>query len=182
MQVAHLEILAKLYILRYQYADAAAVYETLAVRKQGLGDEAVDLSERVEMYRSAVLQVRAPKPACTPPECVAVHLSGEGQEKHEHHSCPQLYCPAERWLVNFPRERTLFSSTLHVKCVYAQAKSQGNSDMIDRLDVRCRLMELQQRLVSDLEASSPQVLPLLMQGVKRAQGKGCQFWRRPIRI
>lgn len=59
MQVAHLEILAKLYILRYQYADAAAVYETLAVRKQGLGDEAVDLSERVEMYRSAVLQVRA---------------------------------------------------------------------------------------------------------------------------
>ena len=57
--MAHLEILAKLYILRYQYADAAAVYETLAVRKQGLGDEAVDLSDRVEMYRSAVLQVRA---------------------------------------------------------------------------------------------------------------------------
>lgn len=40
-----------------------------------------------------------------------------------------------------------------------QAKSQGNSDMIDRLDVRCRLVELQQRLVSNLEASSPQVLP-----------------------
>ena len=59
LQVAHLDILAKLYILRYQYADAAAVYETLAVRKQGLGDEAVDLPERVELYRSAVLQVRA---------------------------------------------------------------------------------------------------------------------------
>lgn len=58
LQVAHLEILARLYILRYQYADAAAVYETLAVRKQGLGDEAVDLSERVELYRSAVLQVK----------------------------------------------------------------------------------------------------------------------------
>ena len=58
LQVAHLDILAKLYILRYQYADAAAVYETLAVRKQGLGDEAVDLPERVELYRSAVLQVR----------------------------------------------------------------------------------------------------------------------------
>ena len=58
VQVAHLDILARLYILRYQYADAAAVYETLAVRKQGLGDETVDLSERVELYRSAVLQVR----------------------------------------------------------------------------------------------------------------------------
>jgi len=58
LQVSHLEILARLYILRYQYADAAAVYETLAVRKQGLGDEAVDLSERVELYRSAVLQVK----------------------------------------------------------------------------------------------------------------------------
>ena len=58
--MAHLDILAKLYILRYQYADAAAVYETLAVRKQGTGDEAVDLPERVELYRSAVLQVRAP--------------------------------------------------------------------------------------------------------------------------
>ena len=41
--------------------------------------------------------------------------------------------------------------------VCVQAKSQGNSDMIDRLDVRCRLVELQQRLVSNLEASSPQV-------------------------
>ena len=59
LQVAHLDILAKLYILRYQYADAAAVYETLAMRQQGLGDEAVDLPERVELYRSAVLQVRA---------------------------------------------------------------------------------------------------------------------------
>ena len=59
LQVAHLDILAKLYILRYQYADAAVVYETLAMRKQGLGDEAVDLPERVELYRSAVLQVRA---------------------------------------------------------------------------------------------------------------------------
>ena len=42
-------------------------------------------------------------------------------------------------------------------CGALQAKSQGNSDMIDRLDVRCRLMELQQRLVSNLEASSSQV-------------------------
>ena len=58
LQVSHLEILARLYILQYQYADAAAVYETLAVRKQGLGDKAVDLSERVELYRSAVLQVK----------------------------------------------------------------------------------------------------------------------------
>ena len=54
--MTHLEVLAKLYILRYQYADAAAVYQTLAVRKPGPGSEAVDLSERVEYYRSAVLQ------------------------------------------------------------------------------------------------------------------------------
>ena len=58
-QVAHLEILARLYILRYQYAEAAAVYETLAARRQGLGDESVDLPERVELYRSAVLQVHS---------------------------------------------------------------------------------------------------------------------------
>ena len=32
------------------------VYQTLAVRKPGPGSEAVDLSERVEYYRSAVLQ------------------------------------------------------------------------------------------------------------------------------
>ena len=62
--MTHLEVLAKLYILRYQYADAAAVYQTLAVRKQGLGSEAVDLSERVDYYRSAVLQ------ALLPPECL----------------------------------------------------------------------------------------------------------------
>ena len=54
--MTHLEVLAKLYILRYQYADAAAVYQTLAVRKPGPGSEAVDLLERVEYYRSAVLQ------------------------------------------------------------------------------------------------------------------------------
>lgn len=38
-----------------------------------------------------------------------------------------------------------------------QAKSQGNSDLIDRLEVRRRLMELQQRLVAELEASSSSV-------------------------
>lgn len=35
-----------------------------------------------------------------------------------------------------------------------QAKSQGNSEVIDRLEVRRRLMELQQRLVAELEATS----------------------------
>lgn len=38
-----------------------------------------------------------------------------------------------------------------------QAKSQGNSEVIDRLEVRRRLMELQQRLVAELEASSSNV-------------------------
>lgn len=38
-----------------------------------------------------------------------------------------------------------------------QAKSQGNSELIDRLEVRRRLMELQQRLVAELEASLPSV-------------------------
>lgn len=35
-----------------------------------------------------------------------------------------------------------------------QAKSQGNTDMIDRLDVRRRLIELQQRLVTELQAAA----------------------------
>lgn len=58
LQVTHLDVLARLLILRYQYGEAAAVYEALAMRKQGLGDRAVDLPDRVELYRSAVLQVR----------------------------------------------------------------------------------------------------------------------------
>jgi hypothetical protein len=55
--VASLDILAKLYISRYQYADAAAVYEALATRRQGLGDQQVTLAQRIDLYQSAVLQV-----------------------------------------------------------------------------------------------------------------------------
>jgi nuclear pore complex protein Nup155 len=58
MQVASLETLAKLYIARYQYADAAAVYEVLAVRRQGLGDQQVSLAQRLDLYQNAVLQVQ----------------------------------------------------------------------------------------------------------------------------
>ena len=56
-QVASLDTLAKLYIERYQYGEAAAVYEALATRKQGLGDQSVDLASRLDLYQSAVLQV-----------------------------------------------------------------------------------------------------------------------------
>ena len=57
-QVASLDTLARLYIARFQYADAAAVYAALAVRRAGLGDQAVDLAERLDLYQSAVLQAR----------------------------------------------------------------------------------------------------------------------------
>lgn len=53
-------MLAKLYMARFQYADAAAVYTALAARKQGLGDNAVALAERLDLYQSAVLQVEHP--------------------------------------------------------------------------------------------------------------------------
>lgn len=57
-QVASLDTLARLYIARFQYADAAAVYAALATRRAGLGDQAVDLAERLDLYQSAVLQAR----------------------------------------------------------------------------------------------------------------------------
>ncbi len=64
-QVASLDTLARLYIARFQYADAAAVYAALAARRAGLGDQAVDLAERLDLYQNAVLQ------ACFP----ATHVS-----------------------------------------------------------------------------------------------------------
>ncbi|CAL8471349.1 g10891 [Coccomyxa elongata] len=106
-QVASLNVLARLYIARFQYADAAAVYAALAQRKAGLGDQAVDLAERLDLYQSAVLQ----------------------------------------------------------------AKSQGNSEVIDRLEVRRRLMELQQRLVAELEASSSSVPEERREALKEAVGE-----------
>ena len=57
MQVTSLDFLAKLYIGRYQYGDAAAVYEALAARRQGPGDQQVTLPQRIDLYQSAVLQV-----------------------------------------------------------------------------------------------------------------------------
>lgn len=56
--MASLDTLARLYIARFQYADAAAVYAALATRRAGLGDQAVDLAERLDLYQSAVLQAR----------------------------------------------------------------------------------------------------------------------------
>jgi hypothetical protein len=59
-QVANAEILAKLYIERYDYRAAAAVYAALASRRSGVGDTALDLSERAAGFQCAVLQVQLP--------------------------------------------------------------------------------------------------------------------------
>ncbi len=55
----HLAALARLYIQRSAYQQAAAVYEVLAKRRGGsLPEEVVSLDERLEYFQSAVLQVR----------------------------------------------------------------------------------------------------------------------------
>ncbi len=57
-QVQHLAALARLYIQRSAYQQAAAVYEVLAKRRGGsLPEEVVSLDERLEYFQSAVLQV-----------------------------------------------------------------------------------------------------------------------------
>ncbi len=56
-QVANAEILAKLYIDRYDYRSAAGVYAALASRRSGVGETVVDLSERAAAFQCAVLQV-----------------------------------------------------------------------------------------------------------------------------
>ena len=54
----HLAALARLYIQRSAYQQAAAVYEVLAKRRGGsLPEEVVSLDERLEYFQSAVLQV-----------------------------------------------------------------------------------------------------------------------------
>lgn len=59
-QVAHVEVLARLYISRGEYAQAAQVYEILADRQAGPGEGAPEpsLEARVSYYQAAVLQVR----------------------------------------------------------------------------------------------------------------------------
>ena len=57
VQVAHLELLAKLYIKRFNYEHAAGVYEALAERRSGVSDQAISLADRQEAYQNAVLQV-----------------------------------------------------------------------------------------------------------------------------
>ena len=56
-QVAHVEVLARFYISRHEYAKAAQVYELLADRANGPGEQAVSLQQREEQYQAAVLQV-----------------------------------------------------------------------------------------------------------------------------
>ena len=89
MQVASLNVLARLYIARFQYGDAAAVYAALAQRKAGLGDQAVDLAERLDLYQSAVLQ------ACSPASLFG-HLHHESSQSLPCYVVNELwvcYCP-----------------------------------------------------------------------------------------
>lgn len=58
-QVAHVDVLARYYISRQAYANAARVYELLAERRSGPGDASVALDARAQAYQAAVLQVRA---------------------------------------------------------------------------------------------------------------------------
>lgn len=55
--MAHVEVLARYYISRQAYANAARVYELLAERRGGPGDAAALLEERAQAYQAAVLQV-----------------------------------------------------------------------------------------------------------------------------
>ena len=57
-QLSHLEVLAKLYIARRRHEAAAAVYEAVATRASGLGEQQVALATRTDAYQNAVLQVR----------------------------------------------------------------------------------------------------------------------------
>ena len=59
-QVEAARILARLYIEREQTAAAAAVFEALAGRQSGLGELAVALADRADLYQSAILQARSP--------------------------------------------------------------------------------------------------------------------------
>ncbi|KAL4425159.1 hypothetical protein ABPG77_008264 [Micractinium sp. CCAP 211/92] len=89
-QVAHVEVLARFYISRHEYAKAAQVYELLADRASGPGEQAVSLERREEYYQAAVLQ----------------------------------------------------------------AKSYGDAELLDRLESKARIMQLQQRLVGVLAAAA----------------------------
>ncbi|PRW05942.1 nuclear pore complex Nup155 isoform B [Chlorella sorokiniana] len=58
-QVAHVEVLARFYISRHEYSKAAQVYELLADRASGPGEQAVSLVQREEAYQAAVLQAKS---------------------------------------------------------------------------------------------------------------------------
>ncbi|KAI3427442.1 hypothetical protein D9Q98_010357 [Chlorella vulgaris] len=58
-QVAHVEVLARFYISRREYAKAAQVYELLADRAGGAGEQAVSLEQREQHYQAALLQAKS---------------------------------------------------------------------------------------------------------------------------
>lgn len=57
-QVQHLQLLAKLYIRRGRHDLASQIWEILAMRRSGVADQAVLLSQRQEAYQNAVIEVR----------------------------------------------------------------------------------------------------------------------------
>ncbi len=56
-QCARAELLAKLFVSRERFREAAAVYRSLAMRRAGSGDQGVPLDQRVRYLEAAVLQV-----------------------------------------------------------------------------------------------------------------------------
>ena len=65
VQVQHLQLLAKLYIRRNRHDMAAQVWQILAIRRSGVADQAISLTQRTEAYQNAVIEV---------PDCINILL------------------------------------------------------------------------------------------------------------
>ena len=57
VKVQHLQLLAKLYIRRNRHDVAAQVWQILAIRRSGVADQAISLTQRTEAYQNAVIEV-----------------------------------------------------------------------------------------------------------------------------
>lgn len=58
-QVHYGQLLARLFVQRSDFASAAAVYEIMASRKHGPGEQAVTLADRASLFRQAHLQAQS---------------------------------------------------------------------------------------------------------------------------
>lgn len=59
LKVQHLKLLAKLYIRRNRHDLAAQIWQILAIRRNGVGDDSITLGQRQEAYQNAVIEVAA---------------------------------------------------------------------------------------------------------------------------